>query len=141
MKKRRSRGGWFNLWSKKTLKTKIHNYVCKKDICCEKEINRKVIIQLIFEHYKKISSNIGEPEEYLNAINNDLVKFIGYKVDLEKNDKDGLELWKEIDEQTSENKKAVEKKIETFFEEVPLFFLLAFLGYSDYTEKISPSNT
>ena len=38
----------------KTLKNKIHKYICKKqDICCETDIDRKIVIQQIIEKYKK----------------------------------------------------------------------------------------
>ena len=52
---------------------------------------------------------MNEPDEYLNYINNDLVKMIGYK---------------EVNEQ----------KIELLLENVPLYFLLSFLGYASYKD-------
>jgi len=139
MKKTKKGGVWYS-WGTKTLKTKINDYIYKHDICCEKEINRKILIRMITEHYKKMCQNNNEPEEYLNWIANDLVKFIGYRNSLEKENKAGLELWDEIDKQTTENKKSSEKKIRDFLENVPYFFLLAFLGYSDYIEKSSQNN-
>jgi hypothetical protein len=144
-KKSKKGGAWYNPWKSmsKTLKTRINDYIYKNDICCEKEINRLMIIQMIMDHYKKKSSNDKDmdPNEYLNWLTNDLVGFIGYRNTLEKENKEGLELWDEIDKETSKNKKSDKKSdrgnIVTFLKKVPLYFLLAFLGYSDYVEKVS----
>ena len=124
---------------KKTLKNKIHNYISKKqDICCENDIDRKIIIEQIIEKYKIICKNMNEPDEYLNYVNNDIVKFIGYKFDLKKNkDKEGLKLWNEIDKRMYENKNVNEKKVENLLQDVPLYFLLSFLGYASYKEGMS----
>jgi hypothetical protein len=125
--------------SKKTLKNRIHKYISKKqDICCENDIDRKFAIKQIIEKYKIICKNMNEPNEYLNYINNDLVKFIGYLVDLKKNkDKEGIKLWNQIDKKMYENKVVNEKKIEMLLYDVPLYFLLSFLGYASYKEGIS----
>ena len=125
--------------SKKTLKNKIHNYISKKqDICCENDIDRKIIVEQIIEKYKSICKNMNEPEEYLNYINNDIVKFIGYKIDLKKNkDKEGVKLWNEIDKRMYENKNVNEKKVNNLLQDVPLYFLLSFLGYASYKEGMS----
>ena len=122
----------------KTLKNKISKYISRKqDICCEEDIDRKIVIQQIIEKYKNFSQKMGEPDQYLDYINNDLVKFIGYYVVL-KNDKDieGQNLWNEIDQKMFENKVISQKKIELLLlHDVPLYFLLSFLGYSLYKEK------
>ena len=125
--------------SKKTLKNKIHHYISKKqDICCENDIDRKIIVEQIIQKYKSICKNMNEPEEYLNYINNDIVKFIGYKIDLKKNkDKEGVKLWNEIDKRMYENKNVNEKKIDNLLQDVPLYFLLSFLGYASYKENLS----
>ena len=128
---------------RKTLKNKIHKYISKKeDICCENDIVRKDIIQLILKKYKIICKNMGpagEPvDEYLNYINNDLVKFIGYKVDLKKNkDIEGIKLWNQLDKRMYENKVVKEENIESLLHDVPLYFLLSFLGYASYKEDMS----
>ena len=47
---------------------------------------------------------MNEPNEYLNYINNDLVKFIGYLFNLKKmKDKEGIQLWNQIDKKMYEN--------------------------------------
>lgn len=126
---------------RKTLKNKIHKYISKKqDICCENDIDRKIVIKQIIEKYKVICKNMNEPSEYLNYINNDLSKFIGYLVDLKKNkDNEGVKLWNEIDKKMYQNKLVNEKKIEILLQDVPLYFLLSFLGYSSYKEGMSMS--
>ena len=123
----------------KTLKNKIHKYISKKqDICCENDIDRKFAIQQIIDKYKIICKNMNEPSEYLNYINNDLAKFIGYLVDLKKNkDNEGIKLWNEIDKKMYKNKVVNEKRIELLLQDVPLYFLLSFLGYASYKEGMS----
>ena len=75
--------------------------------------------------------------EYLNMINNDLIKFIGYYVDLEKaKDREGMQLWRELDKRMFEKKEVNEKKVEQLLQEVPLYFLLSFLGYASYLEGL-----
>jgi len=81
---------------------------------------------------------MNEPNEYLNYINNDLVKFIGYNIDLKKNkDTQGLRLWNEMDKKMYTNKKVNQKKVEALLQDVPLYFLLSFLGYASYKEGLS----
>ena len=123
---------------RKTLKNRIHKYISRKqDICCENDIDRKVVVQQIVAKYKSICKNMKEPDEYLNYINNDLVAMIGYKVDLDKNeDKEGVKLWNEIDKKMFLNKVVNEQKIELLLQDVPLYFLLSFLGYASYKESL-----
>ena len=127
---------------RKTLKNKIHHYISRKqDICCENEIDMKLVVQQIVAKYKSICKNMNEPDEYLNYINNDLVKMIGYKVDLEKNkDKEGVKLWNAMDKKMFVKKAVNEKKIESLLQDVPLYFLLSFLGYASYKEDLYANN-
>jgi len=81
---------------------------------------------------------MGEADEYMNYINNDFVKFIGYKVDLKKNkDTEGVKLWNEMDKRMYENKRVDEQKVGLLLHDVPLYFLLSFLGYASYKENLS----
>jgi len=123
----------------KTLKNKIHKYISKKqDICCEADIDRKIVIEEIIKKYKIICKNMNEPDEYLNYINNDLVKFIGYNIDLKKNkDTEGLRLWNELDKKMYKNKNVNQISIEKLLLDVPLYFLLSLLGYASYKESMS----
>jgi hypothetical protein len=121
------------LRGKKTLKKRIHKYISnKQDICCETNIKRNLVIQQILDKYKRFSNT-----EYLNYINNDLIGFIGYYVDLEKaKDKEGMRLWRELDKRMLENKDVNEQKVVLLLNEVPLYFLLSFLGFASYLEGL-----
>jgi len=80
---------------------------------------------------------MNQPDEYLSAINNDLAKFIGYYIFLKKNkDVEGMKLWNELDKKTYKNKMINKEKIELLLHDVPLYFLLSFLGYAAYTERM-----
>jgi hypothetical protein len=108
-------------------KKKISNFLCRsknKDICCEKDYDRDNITDYIIEIYKSLYDN-----EYLEFIDNDIVKFIGYRIHLEneKNNK-GLELWDSFSIQNEEDLKKTVK-------ELPLYYLLAFLGHAHYTKS------
>ena len=124
--------------NKKTLKNKINKYIFKNDICCEDDIDRKLAIQYIFSLYSEIANFMFEKDEYLSYIDNDLVKFIGYKVNLEKkNDNEGIRLWNKIISEINLNKIPNKEKIIKFLNEVPLYYLLSFLGYAYYKYKIN----
>jgi hypothetical protein len=119
----------------KTLKSKINKYIFQKqDICCEDEINKEFVIQDIFEKYKTICKKIDEPDEYLNYINNDLVKFIGYRFRLKNNnDMEGVKLWDELNKNMiMKDKNVSQKKVELLLFNLPLYYLLSFLGYASY---------
>ena len=112
-------------------KKKISSYILKKgDICCEDDFDRKKLIDQIFNVYNEIS-----PTDYLDTINNDIILFVGYFIDLKKsNDKTGMNLWKEMNEQMplTKNKKQDEKNIRELLVSLPLFYLLSFLGMGNY---------
>ena len=75
----------------------------------------------------------NEENDYLSYLNNDIVVFIGYKIDLEKNkDIEGVKLWNTLDRKMYKNKKLNLAKIKLLLNELPLFYLLSLLGYSDY---------
>lgn len=122
----------------KTLKKRLVKYLCKKkDICCEADYDREVIIQQIIDLYKKQMENLGEPEEYLNWISNDISIMIGYENSLKKDkDMEGLKLYKEFDK-INVNRKASMNKIISLLREVPLYFLLSFLGTAYYKKTLS----
>jgi hypothetical protein len=120
----------------KTLKKKIHKYVCKNiDICCEADIDRNFAIEQIFTLYNIIPNEMydAHPEEPLGFINNDLSKFIGYTITMEKNnDKEGIKLQKELDNAMYKNKKLDKTKITELLHNVPLYYLLSLIGYAHY---------
>lgn len=121
----------------KTLKNKINKYIYKKkDICCEDDIDRKLAIEDIFTLYSEIANFMYEKDEYLSYINNDLVTFIGYKIDLDKiNDNEGIKLWEKMNSKMFKNKKLDKNKIIELLNDVPLYYLLSFLGYAYYKYK------
>jgi hypothetical protein len=116
----------------KTFKHRLNAYIFKKgDICCAADIDQKRAIKDIFNLYIKMATAMNAKAEYLDNLANDLVIFIGYRIDLEKKkDKDGLLLWDAIDQYTSN---PVDKtKLEQVLSAVPLYYLLAFLGNAYY---------
>ena len=115
-----------------SLKYKINNYILKKsDICCEEDLDRSVVIEKIFKSYEKVAEFFGEKDDYLSYITNDIPKFIGYKIDLQKiKDKKGVALWDLLYNSTLKNKEANKNKITDLLNKVPLYFLLSLLGYS-----------
>lgn len=116
---------------KSNIKTKISKYIFKKgDICCEEDFERDKIIDNIFNIYKEMSS-----KSYLDSINNDIIVFLGYLIDLTKTkDKEGVKLWNYFNEQMPniKDKKKDEKNIKTLLKSLPLFYLLSFLGSAHY---------
>lgn len=121
----------------KTLKNKIHKYICKKkDICCDKNIDKKIIIDQIVEKYKKLCKKMKEPNEYLNWINNDILLFIGFQFEMEKKkDTEGINLTHQLDQSMYHHDKVNLDKITQLLMDVPLYFLLSFLGYATYKES------
>jgi len=121
----------------KTLKRRLIKYLHKKDICCETDYDRNVIIQQIIEIYKKSCKEMGEPDEYLNWMTNDLLILVGYKSDMIKaNDLDGVKLWEKLDRKMMKDNKADMNKVVEVLKKVPLYFLLSFLGSACYKEKL-----
>lgn len=118
----------------KSLKNKIHQYICKKqDICCEEDIDRDSAIKEIIDLYMKISDFYKEKDEYLTYIENDLLKFIGYYVVLKNTkDREGMILWKSLQDYVNTSNKT---QIIELLHEVPLYYLLSFLGMAYYKYK------
>ena len=118
--------------TRKNLKYKINDYILKKsDICCEEDLDRPVVIEKIFKNYEKVAEFFGEKDDYLSYIANDIPKFIGYKIDLQKDrDNKGVRLYNMLYNSTWKNKEANKDKIIDILNKVPLYFLLSLLGYS-----------
>ena len=112
----------------KNIKKEISNYILKKgDICCEEDFERDKVIEKIFNLY----------QNNLDSINNDMMLFIGYFIDLQKTkDKKGMEIWNYLDEQmpSTKNTKKDEKNIKKLLKSLPLFYLLSFLGMAHYKQ-------
>jgi hypothetical protein len=120
----------------KTLKKRIHKYLCKNiDICCEEDIDRNRAIEQIFTLYNIIPNEMydAHPDEPLGFINNDLPKLLGYTITMEKNnDKEGIKLKNELDNTMYKNKKLDKTKITELLHNVPLYYLLSLIGYAHY---------
>ena len=115
-----------------TLKYKINDYILKKsDICCEEDLDRPVVIEKIFKSYEQVAEFFGEKDDYLSYIANDIPKFIGYKIDLQKfRDNKGVKLHNILYNSTLKNKEVNKDRIINLLNKVPLYFLLSLLGYS-----------
>lgn len=112
-----------------TLRKRIHRYISQKqDICCEEDYDRVKIANLILnqyqEHYK---------DDYLDWVDNDMVKFIGYRNELvQKKDYEGVKLWDALGKSTQGNDRNKFIKVLT---SLPLYVLLSFLGTATYLNK------
>ena len=113
------------------------NYILKKgDVCCENDIERKLVIQDILATYQELADFLFEKELYLGYVQNDLLVFIGYRIDLEKgNNKEGLRIWDGLARMTETSKNPDKQKIVKILHNVPLYYLLAFLGYATYKNR------
>jgi hypothetical protein len=128
-----------------TLKTNqtrdiINRFVSNNgDISGESKYNRRKIIAHIYQVYKK-----NYPDDYLGWIANDIVKHIGYYVDLkEKNDVIGMTTWSYFNKYTMTNLRdnngdfiINETGLEKILYEMPLYYLMAFLGQIIYDNEI-----
>jgi hypothetical protein len=83
-----------------------------------------------------MAKSLNDEDEYLSYLNNDILIFIGYRNELEKNnDTEGVKLWDELDSRMFKNGKLSKKKIVKLLKKVPLFYLLSFLGLASYKNK------
>jgi hypothetical protein len=123
--------------SKRTIRKTVSNYILKKgDICCEKDIDRTLLIEDIFALYMDIADFMFEKEHYLDYVNNDLVVFIGYRMELEKgNNQEGVRIWDGLMNRMKKNNALDKDKIIRLLHQVPLFYLMAFLGYAQYKHR------
>ena len=76
-----------------------------------------------------------EKELYLGYVQNDLLLFIGYRVDLEKGNSEGVRIWDGLARMTETNKNPDKQKLVKILHNVPLYYLLAFLGYATYKNR------
>jgi len=119
------------LSKRKTLRKNIHTYISKKkDICCEEDVDRDIVIDSLFKLYS------NSKDDALETLHNDFCKFIGYKNNLKSaRDQQGLDLWNQIDKSGYKDNKINEEEVKKALHEVPLYFLLSFLGYGYYKFK------
>ena len=114
----------------------ITNYILKKgDICCENNIDRKLATEDIFEVYIKIADFMHEKDKYLDYVQNDLLVFIGFRMMLEETNKEGVQIWDALKKRTEKGGVPNKMKIIQLLQDVPLFYLMAFLGNAHYTHS------
>jgi len=133
-----------NLKKNKTKKAKkvasftenLNHYICKNNTAYTDEPHDKpAIINEILHLYKKYTDEVlGEKDDqYLNWINNDLLNLVGFKIDLmQRKNKEGLNLWNELDEKMTSDGKPTLEKVQFVLDELPLHLLFSFLGYAHY---------
>jgi hypothetical protein len=119
-----------------TIHKKVTKYICKRkekkspsgsllnkkrDVCCENKYDREKIADLIIASYKTI-----DPDEYLGDLHNDMAMFIDERWKTE------IEL--EIESRLVKSKQQIpwtlstEDEFKTLLTELPLYYLLSFLG-------------
>jgi len=102
-------------------------------VFCEDDVDRKVVIEQCISSYKRIAAAMED--NYLDCMNNDIVKSIGYKTEMfERVDLEGVNLWNELHHRMNEGTLS-EENIVQLLEELPLCFLLSFSGYASFKEK------
>jgi len=109
---------------------KLNEYVFLNDVGYKNDVDRKIIIGMINNTY---ISMYGE-SEYLDWLNNDILKIIGYLNELE--DKKGVNLWNTLDKKMLTDKKTDKDKIESVLNSLPFVILTSFLGYTFYMDRI-----
>ena len=129
--KRRPKSKKYN--AKKNFFNKLNEYVFLNDVGFKNDVDRKIIIDMINNTY---ISMYGE-DEYLDWLNNDILKIIGYLNELkDKKDKKGVNLWDMLDKKMLSDKKTDKDKIDGILNSLPLVILTSFLGYTFYINRI-----
>ena len=104
-------------------------------------IDRNSIIEQIFQKYRIVyeSGEFYEPENSLYWIYNDILGLIGTHQDLIKNNTEGEKLWEFLDDVLGEGRYDIPDEqllvnIKILLMNVPLYFLMSFLGYASDKE-------
>ncbi len=125
------------------LKTRMLAYYKNKtvpDLCCEKDYKREVLIGQLFTLYEamaKMSFNLGDELGYLDSLYNDLFFFLSPENVREDNQSETISkiLTKHMIKKDKNGVEQISKNGIIFvLMNVPLYYLLAFLGraYSTY---------
>ena len=130
--------------TRKVLKQRMLNYYKNKpipDLCCEKDYNREVLIGQLFTLYEamsKMSAALGDDLGYLDSLYNDIFFFLStgsYKIEDKESDAISQIMTKHMIKKYANGVEKVSKNGVIFvLTNVPLYYLLAFLGrtYSTY---------
>jgi hypothetical protein len=119
---------------------RLNNYVCRNNTAyTDEQVDKPAVITEIIELYKKYAEEIlGEKDEELNWINNDLLTLVGFKIDLQQQkNKEGMNLWNELDGKMMIDGKPNLERIKSVLAELSLPLLLSFLGYAHYKNFIN----
>lgn len=119
-----------------SLKEHVHSYICQRgDINNLEEsiIDKDKVIDQIIELYTQRTKDWGyDHQEVIDSVDNDFLKFIGYRIDLEKEkDNKGVKVFDMLLKYTVNPKKPIadEKKLRDCLKNcIPSYYLLAFLG-------------
>ena len=130
--------------TRKGLKQRMLNYYRSKtipDLCCEKDYNREVLIGQLFTLYEamsKMSAALGDDLGYLDSLYNDIFFFLStgsYKIEDKESEAISQIMTKHMIKKDANGVEKVSKNGVIFvLTNVPLYYLLAFLGrtYSTY---------
>ena len=130
--------------TRKVFKQRMLNYYKNKtipDLCCEKDYNREILIGQLFTLYEameKMSSALGDELGYLDSLYNDVFFFLStgsYKIEDKESEAISKILTKHMIKKDVNGVERVDKNGVIFvLTNVPLYYLLAFLGrtYSTY---------
>ena len=107
---------------------KLTDFIARKgDICCIDNHQKEKAIKVLYEKYQYYYG-----DEYLNQLNNNISLLIPKKVceynDNEKEDKEGIEIEKILDDKMLKNKKVDKDKLTALLNELPLYFILTLIG-------------
>jgi hypothetical protein len=116
-----------------TLSKQFTRYISrKKDLCCDKDIDRKIVIEQIFSLYSEM-----EDKDPLGYLNSDLLKLMGYTSDLvDANDNEGIKLFLKINRKMWKKDNLDRGRITALLHEIPLYYLLSLLGYAHYKKQL-----
>ena len=130
--------------TRKGLKQRMLNYYKSKtipDLCCEKDYKREVLIGQLFTLYEameKMSNNLGDELDYLDSLYNDIFFFLStgsYKIEDKESENISKIMTRHMIKKDASGVERVDKNGVIFvLTNVPLYYLLAFLGrtYSTY---------
>ena len=98
----------------------------------EPNIEKKKAIKVLYEKYQETFG-----EEYLDWLNNNIALLIQKKICLsdKKEDKEGIEIEKILDDRMLQNKKVDKEKLTALLHELPLYFILTIIGAEIVTKE------
>lgn len=110
----------------------MNDYIHKRDICCEKQrlamINRRMVIEQLLHLYdemaewRKDKGNFGYLAMDIRSL-------------MQRAKNDDIHLFLSIDRKMYKKDKYDKERIIAFLHEVPLYYLMALLGYAHYLHE------